>query len=301
MTNRPVESLIVPRVVPTTPIIAPARGTFVAASITRPATAPVCAVAARAILLHSSSAHARVHRFMPASIAVSFLAGVLSFLSPCVLPLIPGYVTFVTGLSLEDVQRSRRTALTHALLFVLGFSLIFLALGASATLLGRLLIAYRVWIARAGGLLIVIFGLFLLGAFNLELFTRERRYHLADKPLGYLGTVFVGIAFGAGWSPCIGPILGGILTYTATEADLSRGLVLLSAYSLGLAVPFVLAAVAMEQFIGLFQRWRGQIVWVTRASGVLLVIVGVLMMTNYFTLLTGFLQGHTPSVLRNRL
>jgi cytochrome c-type biogenesis protein len=238
---------------------------------------------------------------MPASIAVSFLAGVLSFLSPCVLPLIPGYVTFVTGLSLEDVQRSRRTALTHALLFVLGFSLIFLALGASATLLGRLLIAYRVWIARAGGLLIVIFGLFLLGAFNLELFTRERRYHLADKPLGYLGTVFVGIAFGAGWSPCIGPILGGILTYTATEADLSRGLVLLSAYSLGLAVPFVLAAVAMEQFIGLFQRWRGQIVWVTRASGVLLVIVGVLMMTNYFTLLTGFLQGHTPSVLRNRL
>src|SRR5207249_8299917 len=123
--------------------------------------------------------------------------------------------------------------------------------------------------------LVVLFGLFLLGVFNLRVLTRERRYHLADKPMGYLGTVFVGIAFGAGWSPCIGPILGSILTYTATEADLSKGLVLLSAYSLGLAVPFVLAAVAIERFITLFQRWRGQIVWVTRVSGALLVIVGL--------------------------
>src|ERR1051325_6039237 len=230
---------------------------------------------------------------MDSGISVSFLAGLLSFLSPCVLPLVPAYVTFVTGLSLEDVQRSRRAALIHALLFILGFSLIFLALGASATLLGRLLIAYRAWITRVGGVLVIVFGLFLLGVFNLGVLTRERRIHLADKPVGYLGTVLVGIAFGAGWSPCIGPILGGILTYTATEAELSRGLVLLAAYSLGLALPFLLAALAIERFITLFQRWRRHIVWVTRASGALLVVLGLLMVTNYFSALSGFLQGFT--------
>src|ERR1051325_1643035 len=163
-------------------------------------------------------------------ILVSFTAGLLSFLSPCVLPLIPSYVTFVTGMSLEDVQRSRRAALVHALLFVAGFSLIFLALGASATVLGRLLIVYRAWLTRLGGVLVLIFGLYLLGAFNLGVFARERRVHLTDKPLGYLGTVVVGIAFGAGWTPCLGPILASILTMAATQDNLGRGMGLLGAY-----------------------------------------------------------------------
>src|SRR6266571_969793 len=163
-------------------------------------------------------------------VAVSFTAGLLSFLSPCVLPLVPSYVTFVTGMSLEDVPRSRRTALVHALLFVLGFSLIFLGLGASATLLGRVLIAYRLWLARAGGILVLTFGLYLLGAFNLGALARERRVHLTDKPLGYLGTVIVGVAFGAGWSPCIGPVLGSILMFAATQDQLSHGVSLLGAY-----------------------------------------------------------------------
>ena len=131
-----------------------------------------------------------------------------SFLSPCVLPLIPSYVTFITGMTLDDLPRARRTAFVHALLFVLGFSLVFLALGASATLIGRLLFTYRVWISRVGGLLVLAFGLYLLGVFNLGAFARERRMHITDKPLGYLGTVVVGVAFGAGWTPCIGPILG---------------------------------------------------------------------------------------------
>ena len=131
-------------------------------------------------------------------VVVAFTAGLLSFLSPCVLPLIPSYLTFITGLSLDDVQRARRAALVHSLLFVAGFSLIFLALGATATLLGRLLLTNRVWISRAGGVLVIVFGLYLLGAFNLGVFARERRVHLADKPVGYLGTVLVGIAFGAG-------------------------------------------------------------------------------------------------------
>jgi len=236
-----------------------------------------------------------------AGVAVSFAAGLLSFLSPCVLPLVPGYVTFVTGMSLEDVQRSRRAALTHALLFVLGFSLIFLGLGASATVLGRVMIAYRPWITRLGGVLVLLLGLYLLGAFNLGVLARERRIHLTDKPLGYLGTVMVGIAFGAGWSPCLGPILAGILTYTATEADLTRGLVLLGAYSLGLAVPFVIAAMAMEEFVTAFQWFRPRLGWVNRVAGALLVIVGILMITNYFSTLSGFLQTLTPAALRRRL
>jgi cytochrome c-type biogenesis protein len=226
---------------------------------------------------------------------------VASFLSPCVLPLIPSYVTFITGMTLEDVPRARRTALIHALLFVLGFSLVFLALGASATLIGRLLFTYRVWVSRVGGVLVLVFGLYLLGVFNLGAFARERRVHITDKPLGYLGTIVVGLAFGAGWTPCIGPILGTILTYAATQAEVSRGVGLLAAYSLGLAVPFVLAAVAIERFVELFNKMRGGMVLMSRISGAMLVVVSVLMMTGYLTVLTGILQRWTPAGLKNFL
>jgi cytochrome c-type biogenesis protein len=234
-------------------------------------------------------------------LAVAFTAGLLSFLSPCVLPLVPSYVTFITGLSLEDVQRTRRTALVHALLFILGFTLIFLALGAGATALGSVLRAYRDWISRIGGVLVIIFGLDLLGVFDLAAFSRERRVHLADKPVGYLGTVLVGITFGAGWTPCIGPILGSILTYTASSADLGRGLQLLTAYSLGLAVPFLLSAVLVQQFLELFTRIKRQLVWITRFSGALMIVVGLLMVTNYFTVLASYLQALTPEFLRSRI
>ena len=234
-------------------------------------------------------------------LAVAFGAGVASFLSPCVLPLIPSYITFITGMTLDDVPRARRVALVHALLFVLGFSLIFLALGASATLIGRLLVTYRVWISRVGGLLVLAFGLYLLGLFKLDAFARERRIHITDKPLGYLGTVVVGIAFGAGWTPCIGPILGSILTYAATQGEVRRGVLLLGAYSLGLAVPFVLAAVLIERFLIAFAAIKRHMVWVTRISGVLLVIVAVLMITDYMSVLTGWLRGWTPEALRNLL
>jgi len=234
-------------------------------------------------------------------VAIAFGAGLASFLSPCVLPLIPSYITFITGMTLDDVPRARRLAFIHALLFVFGFSLIFLALGASATLIGRLLVTYRAWISRVGGLLVLVFGLYLLGIFKVGVFSRERRFHMTDKPLGYLGTVVVGIAFGAGWTPCIGPILGSILTYAATQADVSRGIVLLAAYSLGLAIPFIIAAVAMERFLNAFQAFRRHMVWVNRFSGAVLVVVALLMITNYLTVITNVLQGWTPAALRNLL
>jgi cytochrome c-type biogenesis protein len=234
-------------------------------------------------------------------LVIAFSAGLLSFLSPCVLPLIPSYVTFITGLGLDDVQHARRAALVHGLLFVLGFTLIFLALGAGATMLGQVLLQQRLWINRVGGVIIIIFGLYLLGVLNIGFFSRERRMHLANKPVGYLGTVAVGIAFGAGWTPCIGPILASILLYTSTQADLGRGMALLTAYSLGLAVPFLVSAVAVERFLAFFQRMRRQLVWISRASGVLMIGIGALMISNYFTILSSYLQALTPEFLRNRL
>jgi cytochrome c-type biogenesis protein len=239
----------------------------------------------------------------PASIglALAFSAGLLSFLSPCVLPLVPSYLTFVTGVGLDDLGTARRSALVHALLFVLGFTLIFVALGASATVLGRLLGAYRIWITRIGGALVVLFGLYLLGMVRVDAFNRERRVHLANKPMGYLGTTLVGVAFGAGWTPCLGPILGAILTYTAATADLSRGLPLLLAYSIGLALPFLVAAVAVERFLGAVARMRPYLARVSQISGVLLIVVGVMMMLDYFTTIGVWLQAMTPEVIRSRL
>ena len=239
----------------------------------------------------------------PASLGllVSFSAGLLSFLSPCVLPLVPSYVTFITEMSLEEVRTARRTALVHALLFVLGFSLIFIALGATASVLGRVLFVARAWIARIGGALIIVFGLYLLGAFNVRLLSQDKRVHLADKPLGYLGTVVVGLAFGAGWTPCIGPILGSILIYSSSTADLHRGLLLLTAYSAGLAIPFIVAALAIDRFLAAFARYRGAMKWVNRVGGVVLIAAGLLLVTNYFTVLAGWLQALTPDALRTRL
>jgi cytochrome c-type biogenesis protein len=234
-------------------------------------------------------------------LTISFTAGVLSFLSPCVLPLIPSYVTFITGLSLDDVQRSRRVALVHSLLFITGFTLVFLALGATATVVGRLLHHNREWVGRVGGVLVIVLGLYLLGVFNIGAFNRERRVHIANKPLGYAGTILVGMAFAAGWTPCIGPILGSVLTYTASSADLNHGLSLLLAYSLGLAVPFLLAALMIDRFMALLQRYRGALVWMSRASGVLLIMVGVLMLTGSMTVMSTWLQRWTPEFLRSRL
>ena len=234
-------------------------------------------------------------------LAVAFGAGLLSFLSPCVLPLVPSYVTFITGMSFEDAARARRHALTHALLFVLGFTIVFVLLGAGATTLGRVLAAYRDVVARAGGVLVIVFGLFLLGVFNLGAFQRERRVHLADKPAGYLGTVLVGIAFAAGWTPCIGPVLGAILTYNLGADDVGRGALMLLAYALGLAVPFVLAAVALERFLTVFARFRRHLGVASRAAGGLLVVVGVLMITGDIARMASALQAFTPDFVRTRI
>jgi cytochrome c-type biogenesis protein len=233
--------------------------------------------------------------------AVAFMAGLLSFLSPCVLPLVPSYIGFITGMTLPEVTGRRRAALAHALLFVGGFSLIFVLLGASATARGRALNPYQVWLQRVGGVLIILFGLLCLGGFQPALLMQERRLRLERKPVGYLGSALVGMAFAAGWTPCIGPVLGGILGLAATSSDVTRGMQLLAAYSAGLALPFLLAAVAVESFLEWFQRFRRFLPWVMRVSGAVLIVVGVLLVTGEFTRLAGWLQGLTPEFLREKL
>lgn len=236
-------------------------------------------------------------------IAIAFTAGVLSFLSPCVLPLVPSYLTFVTGMSLEDLQAgvNRKATMVHSLLFVFGFSLIFVLLGASASFLGQFFRQYELWIARVGGVIIIVLGLHMAGVFRIAPLMREKRMHLNDKPAGYLGTLGVGMAFGAGWTPCIGPILGAILTYGFTQDTMWAGVGLLSVYSLGLAVPFLLASLALDQFLQTFKRFRRWIPIVEKGAGVLLIILGILLLTGQFTVLSGYLTRFTPGFILERI
>ena len=234
---------------------------------------------------------------------IAFTAGIFSFLSPCVLPLVPSYLTFVTGMSLEDLQEGvdRRTTFTHSLLFVLGFSSIFILLGASASFLGQFFRAYEVWITRIGGVVIVLLGMHLAGLFRMTPLLREKRLHLNDKHAGYLGTLGVGVAFGAGWTPCIGPALGAILTYGMAQDTMWAGVGLLTVYSLGLAIPFLLASLALDWFLQTFQKFRAWIPIVEKASGVLLILLGILLLTGQFTLLASWLSQYTPVWILERV
>lgn len=236
-------------------------------------------------------------------ILIALTAGVLSFLSPCVLPVVPSYLSFVTGMTLEDLQGQvdRREVMLHSVLFVTGFSIIFMLLGASASFLGQFFRAYEVWIARAGGVLIILLGLHLMGAFRIGALMREKRVHLADKPAGKIGTLAVGAAFGAGWTPCIGPVLGGILTLAGTSETVWEGTALLGVYSLGLAIPFLLAALALDWFLGAFQKYRRFIPVLEKASGALLILLGLLLVTDQFTVLSGYLTRFTPDFILNRI
>lgn len=236
-------------------------------------------------------------------LAVALGAGVLSFLSPCVLPLVPSYLSFITGMTLEDLQGgvNRKTTLVHASLFVAGFTLIFLALGASASFLGQFLRHYELWVARVGGVIIIVLGLHLAGVLRIGRFMGERRIHLHDKPVGYVGTVGVGAAFAAGWTPCIGPVLGGILTFAAVQETLWSGVGLLFVYSMGLAIPFMLTALALDVFLRSFGSFRRFLPTVQVASGILLLVLGVLLITGGFTAITSYLIQFTPDFILQRI
>lgn len=241
-------------------------------------------------------------------LAVALAAGMISFLSPCVFPLVPSYVTFITGMSLDELtveddarERARRAVLVHGTLFVVGFSVFNIILGASATFLGALFFHASIWLERVGGALLIVFGLYLIGAIRLPGANREWRVHLGDKPMGYFGTVLVGVTFGAAWTPCSGPILGAILMYASTEGSVTKGVSLLFLYSLGLALPFLLAALLLRRFLPNIRRVGPWLPWISRASGVILLLLGALMITGSFTLLTALMGNYTPSFILDRI
>lgn len=234
---------------------------------------------------------------MTPTLPLAFAAGVLSFLSPCVLPLVPSYLAYVGG----SARARRGVALRNSLLFVLGFSLIFVALGASASALGGLLRAYQAELAIAGGVLVLAFGLVMLGLIRLPWLYRDTRPQLRGDASRPWGAVLLGMAFAAGWTPCIGPVLGAILTMAGAEGTLAHGVLLLGSYALGLGVPFLLAALALEPFARFSERFRRFLPWVERAAGGLLVVAGVLMVSGLYTRLNRLLIGVTPDWLLSRL
>lgn len=229
------------------------------------------------------------------SFGLAFLAGVVSFLSPCILPVVPSYVAFVSGLTLEEVREgsghARRSAVMHSVLFVAGFALVFMTLGLVATAVGTPIARALPWLSRIGGVVILLLGLYLLGVLPVAWLSREIRLGAPSKAAGPLGSVFVGMAFGAGWTPCIGPILASILLYTSLESTMVEGMFLLGAYAAGLGLPFVAASSALNVFLAETARAKRWLVPLQRVAGAVLVVVGVLMVSGRFAALTGMLAG----------
>lgn len=241
------------------------------------------------------------------SVLVAFSSGVFSFLSPCVLPLFPSYLSLITGMSFDELQvagrdgAQRRKIIGHSLAFILGFSLVFVGMGASFSALGQLLFEYRNLIRRVGGVLIIVFGLYIAGVLRLSWLGRYWQVPLRSKPAGFIGSWLVGVTFAIGWVPCVGPILGAILTLAASADTVGTGIGLLVAYSMGLALPFFLSSLALSGFLAVFRRFRPWMPLVERTAGVLLVTVGILVLTNYFIVLNSFAISLTPEWLLKRL
>jgi len=229
------------------------------------------------------------------SVFVAFTAGLISFLSPCILPMIPSYLAFITGISLEELSQDqnlkkvRKSVITNSLFFILGFSILFIAMGASATFIGKFLAKNIRWFEIIGGSLVVILGLHFAGLFKIKFLEREKKIHLDKKPLGVIGTVLVGMAFGAGWTPCVGPILGSILTMAAATQNVAKGIILLISYSVGLGIPFLLTGLLIHKFFEYFKTIRKYFRVITLVGGILLVIIGFLLITGYFTTISSFL------------
>lgn len=224
------------------------------------------------------------------SILVAFSAGLLSFLSPCVLPLVPAYISYLTGSSIEELKKGKTKLFTlyKSFGFVLGFSIIFILMGVSITSLGKLLIIQKDLFRKIGGILIIVFGLHTIGLLKIKLFYREKRFLFFDKIKGPFSSIIMGMAFAAGWTPCIGPILSSILIYAANMDSIGRGVLLLVMYSFGLAVPFVLTALAIDGFSEQFKKFSKYLPIVSIVSGILMIIMGIMIFTNKLAILSQY-------------
>ncbi len=228
------------------------------------------------------------------SIFTAFFAGILSFLSPCVLPLVPAYISFMSGVSIDELQTStdRKNVLSKTIMtslaFILGFSVIFVLLGATATAVGSFLLSKFAFISKIAGVIIIILGLHFLGVFkkSLQFLNYEKRIHVKKIRAGVVSSFIIGLAFAFGWTPCIGPILGMILALAGAQDTVGQGILLLSAYSLGLGLPFLLTAIATQRFLNVFNKVKRYFNVIETISGVLLIIIGVLIFTGQFSVLS---------------
>jgi cytochrome c-type biogenesis protein len=238
------------------------------------------------------------------SLFAAFAAGIISFISPCVLPLIPMYISFISGLSLDEMRSKtdRKKILKRvtisSLLFILGFSIIFIALGASATFVGKSLLARLSVLSKIAGVVIIIFGLHIAGVFRIRFLNYERRFHFNSRPVGFLSPFLVGLAFAFGWTPCIGPVLGTILVYSSSQETVRQGVLLLSMYSLGLGIPFLLTGISINAFMGFLRRIQSHYRAIEIFVGALLVIMGILLITGSFTVLTSYMARWFPQLSR---
>jgi len=224
----------------------------------------------------------------------AFFAGVLSFLSPCVLPLVPGYVSLISGTTVDGLQdqnsRLLRRVMLSSVMFILGFSIVFISLGAVATTLGQVTREYYPLLTRIAGLIIIVFGLHLTGIWKIKALYADKRMHTIKGGSTPWGAFVVGFAFAFGWTPCIGPILATILAFAATEETVFKGTLLLAIYSLGLAVPFLLTSIGIDRFLTFYARFRRHLHAIEVGSGVLLILIGLLIVTRHFTMLSGYLS-----------
>jgi cytochrome c-type biogenesis protein len=228
----------------------------------------------------------------------AFLAGLLSFVSPCVLPLVPSYITYITGLSLDQLADSverhlqRKTIAFNSLIFITGFSIVFIAFGASASLIGQVLTSYQHLLRKVGGVLIILFGLYLMGVVKLRFLMTERRIHLRSRPAGYIGSLLIGATFAAGWTPCVGPLLGTMLLYASTTDTLADGVTLLTFYSLGLGLPLFATAMGVDRFLTYFKQVRAYLRMVSFTSGIFLIVFGLMVYSDSLSFLTAFFERH---------
>ncbi len=226
------------------------------------------------------------------SLSIAFAAGFLSFIAPCALPLVPSYLSYITGLTFKDLTGGgvKIQTMKHSLLFIAGFSTVFILLGATASSLGNLLREYQIILRWIGGIIIIFFGLYIMGLLKLNFLSKSKKFEFANKPPGLLGSYLVGSSFAIGWTACVGPILGTILFYAGSTGTVSQGVILLSAYSLGLGIPFFITSLTVNSFLSAFKRIKKYMRLIEIISGVFLIIVGILVLTNYFVILSSFLQ-----------
>lgn len=229
------------------------------------------------------------------SYMIAFTAGFLSFVSPCVLPLVPAYISYITGLSLEELtetagpKKVRWTVLTNSLLFILGFSMVFIAFGASATAISQILLLYQNAIRKVGGLLIILFGLYLTGVVKIPVLMAYRQFRFKNRPAGAIGSVLIGITFAAAWTPCVGPILGSVYLLAGTSQSVGDGVRLLAVYSIGLGLPLLLAGMSVSTFLFSYRKLKDYMWIVSLVSGLFLILIGVLVFTNSLRILNGWL------------